>query len=53
MRERLAGCGDMSGKVALLLRAVYGHRHTGRQWSLRLRGVLPEKNGIGRSKSDP
>ena len=31
-----AGCGDMSGEVVLLQRAVYGFRQAGRQWSLRL-----------------
>ena len=31
-----AGCGDMSGEVVLLQRAVYGLRQAGRQWSLRL-----------------
>ena len=48
-----AGCGDMSGEVVLLQRAVYGLRQAGRQWSLRLSGVLLQKIGMEQSKADP
>ena len=48
-----AGCGDMSGEVVLLQRAVYGLRQAGRQWSLRLSRVLPQKIGMEQSEADP
>ena len=50
-----AGCGDMSGEVVLLQRAVYGLQQAGRQWSLRLsrRSVLLQKIGMKQSKVDP
>ena len=48
-----AGCGDMSGEVVLLQRAVYGLRQAGRQWSLRLSRVLRQKLVKHQSKADP
>ena len=48
-----AGCGDMSGEVVLLQRAVYGLRQAGRQWSLRLSRVLLQTTGMEQSKADP
>ena len=49
-----AGCGDMSGEVILLQRAVYGLRQAGRQWSLRLRTtVILQKPGMEKNKADP
>ena len=48
-----AGCGDMSGEVVLLQRAVYGLRQAGRQWSLRLSRVLLQKLGMEQSKAEP
>ena len=48
-----AGCGDMSGEVVMLQRAVYGLRQAGRQWSLRLSRVLLQKIGMEQSKADP
>ena len=48
-----AGCGDMSGEIILLQRAVYGLRQVGRQWSLRLSRVLLQKVGMDQSKADP
>ncbi|CAN0476485.1 unnamed protein product [Ascophyllum nodosum] len=48
-----AGCGDMSGEVVLLQRAVYGLRQAGRQWSLRLSRVLRQKIVKHQSKADP
>ena len=47
-----AGCGDMSGEVVLLQRAMYGLRQAGRQWNLRLSGVLLQKTGMEQSKAD-
>ena len=35
-----ADCGDMSGEVNLLEHALYGLRQAGRQWKMRLSGVL-------------
>ena len=46
-----AGCGDMSGEVVLLQRAVYGLRQAGRQWSLRLSKVLLQRTGMEKSKA--
>ena len=47
-------CGDMSGEVVLLQRAVYGLREAGRQWSLRLSRVLVvQKIGLEQSKAAP
>ena len=48
-----AGCGDMSVEVVLLQRAVYGLRQAGRQWNLRLSGMLQQKTGIEQRKADP
>ena len=48
-----AGCGNMSGEVVLLQRAVYGLRQAGRQWSLRLSRMLLQKIGKGKSKAGP
>ena len=48
-----AGCGDMSGEVVLLQRAVYGLRQAGRQWSLRRSRVLLQKIGMEQSKAGP
>ena len=48
-----AGCGDTSGEVVLLQRAVYGLRQAGRQWSLRLSRVLLQTTGMEQSKADP
>ena len=48
-----AGCGDISGEVVLLQRAVYGLRQAGRQWSLWLRRVLLQKIGMEQSKAGP
>ena len=48
-----AGCGDMSGEVVLLQRAVYGLRQAGRHWSLRISRVLLHKIGMEQSKVDP
>ena len=48
-----AGCGDISGEVVLLQRAVYGLRQAGRQWSLRLSRVLLQTTGMEQSKADP
>ena len=47
-----AGCGDIIGEVVLLHRAVYGLRHTGRQWSLWLSRVLLQKPGMEQSKDN-
>ena len=48
-----AGCGDISGEVVLLQRAVSGLRQARRQWSLRLSRVLLQKIGMEQSKADP
>ena len=48
-----AGCGDMSGEVVLLQRAVYRLRQAGRQWSFRLSKVLLQKIGMEQSKAGP
>ena len=48
-----AGCGDMSGEVVLLQRAVYRLRQAGRQWSLRRSRVLLQKVGMEQSEADP
>ena len=48
-----ADCGDMSGEVVLLQRAVYGLRQAGLQWSWRLSRVLLQKIGMEHSKADP
>ena len=48
-----AGCGDMSDEVVLLQCAVHGLRQAGREWSLRLSGVLLQKIGMEQSKADP
>ena len=48
-----AGGGEMSGEVVLLQRAVYGLRQAGRQWSLRLSGVILQKTGMEQSKAGP
>ena len=37
------GCGDKSGEIVKLNKAVYGLKQAGRQWSLRLTQVLVEK----------
>ena len=48
-----ADCGDMSGEVVLLQRAVYGLRQAALQWSLRHSRVLLQKIGMGQSKAEP
>ena len=48
-----AGCGDVSGDIVLLQRAVYGLRQAGRQWSLRLSRVLLQKTDMEQGKADP
>ena len=47
------GCGDKSGEIAKLNKAVYGLKQAGRQWSLRLTQVLVEKIGMEQCKADP
>ena len=47
-----ADCGDMSGEVVLLQRAVYGLRQAGLQWSLRRSRVLLQTTGMEQSKAD-
>ena len=49
----LVGCGDMSGEVLLLQRALYGLRQAGRRWSLWLSRVLLQKTGMEQSKANP
>ena len=48
------GCGDMSGEVVQLQRAVYGLRQAGRQRRLQLCRVPLQKTGMEQSnKADP
>ncbi|CAM9895183.1 unnamed protein product [Ascophyllum nodosum] len=47
------GCGDKSGEIVKLNKAVYGHKQAGRQWSLRLTQVLVEKVEVEQCKADP
>ena len=47
------GCGDMSGEVVQLQRAVYGLRQAGRHRSLQLCRVPLQKTGMEQSKADP
>ena len=47
------GCGDKSGEIVKLNKAVYGLKQAGRQWSLRLTHVLVEKIGMEQCEADP
>ena len=47
------GCGDKSGEIVKLNKAVYGLKQAGRQWSLRPTQVLVEKVGMEQCKADP
>ena len=49
----LDGCGDKSGKIVKLNKAVYGLKQAGRQWSLRLTQVLVDKVWVEQCNADP
>ena len=46
------GCGDKSGEIVKLNKAVHGLQQAGRQWSLRLTQVLVENAGMEQCKAD-
>ena len=46
------GCGDNSGEIVKLNKAVYGLKQAGRQWSLRLTQVHVEKVEMEQCKAD-
>ncbi|CAB1100493.1 unnamed protein product [Ectocarpus sp. CCAP 1310/34] len=47
-----AGCGDKSHKIAKAERAIYGLKHSGRQWGYHAADTLVE-NGFEQCKADP
>ena len=47
------GCGDKSGEIVKLSKAVYGLKQAGRQWLLRLTQVIVEKVVMEQCKADP
>ena len=47
------GCGERTGKVFKLDRALYGIKKTGRQWSAVLCQTLVDEHGMGQCRADP
>ena len=47
------GCGERTGKVAKLDRALYGTRQAGRQWSTALCQTLADELGKEQCQADP
>ena len=47
------GCGEMTGKVVKLDRALYGIKQVGRQWSTALCQTLVDEHGMEQCRADP
>ena len=47
------GCGERTGKVVKLDRALYGIKQAGRQWSAVLCQTLVDEHGMEQCRADP
>lgn len=51
-RELLDGCGGRSDRVVRVNKSMYGLKHAGRSWAVRLGDALVRKIGMEQCKGD-